>query len=346
MILTRERYLDTITERLSVLVSYVSLKNSLQRFDINHAAEDFYAEFLNLIYGYELENANNVTPDITAIDLVDKTNRLAIQVTSNTSSDKVKDTLRSCQKKEYYKSIDRLIILIITNKKDHKRAYANLPDAGIPFDPNTDIWDCSDIIHDISSLKKSVEQLKSIAEFLETNIALAQSPDKEQGKVFDNISNVNLNMNNEDIINCCPINRGICNQFDRIKREYDDNKVFLNTPCNEEYEDFESQIVQVIKSKKMIPIQIQDSSSITNFCRVCQFIQTCNYGVTDISSEDEGIMLVLGMLYGMNRKCAILRKRNATIPTNLRGKEYIDYANVRELKSKLTKWLNDNTKPE
>ena len=52
-----------------------------------------------------------------AIDLVDPKNRIAVQVTSDNSSTKIKHTIEEFNKNKAYQSYDRLIVLILTQKK-------------------------------------------------------------------------------------------------------------------------------------------------------------------------------------------------------------------------------------
>ena len=90
MILTKDRYRSIIKERISLLRSNVRTENRDLNYGINRAAESFYAEFLNLIYGVNLKNGNTETHDLAAVDLIDEENRISVQVTSDTSSTKVK----------------------------------------------------------------------------------------------------------------------------------------------------------------------------------------------------------------------------------------------------------------
>ena len=46
----REKYLKDITEYLSILSSKVEILNCINLYDINIIAEDFYADFLNLLF--------------------------------------------------------------------------------------------------------------------------------------------------------------------------------------------------------------------------------------------------------------------------------------------------------
>lgn len=115
--MNREIYLNNIANSLALLSRQVSVKNAINLYDINIVVEDFFPGLLNLIYGYELRNINHLEKNAAAIDLYDSKNRLSIQVTSDNSSTKVKHTIKEFIEHKYYKKYDRLIILILTQKK-------------------------------------------------------------------------------------------------------------------------------------------------------------------------------------------------------------------------------------
>ena len=89
----REEYLDTIVEGLSQLSRYIDIKNTQERYDINHAAETIFAGLINRIYGYNLVNGDASEANLPAIDLFDTKNRIAVQVTSDTSLKKIKGSV-------------------------------------------------------------------------------------------------------------------------------------------------------------------------------------------------------------------------------------------------------------
>lgn len=91
--INKEVYLKTIAENLALLSREVSILNAVNLYDINIIAEDFFPGLLNLIYGYELKNANHLEKNAPAIDLIDRKNRIAVQVTSDNSSTKIRHTI-------------------------------------------------------------------------------------------------------------------------------------------------------------------------------------------------------------------------------------------------------------
>lgn len=179
MILVKDYYLNIIRDHLGLLSYCIDKQNGSLRFDINRASENFYADFLNLVYGYELSNGNiKISKNLSVIDLVDEKNQIAVQVTSDNSVRKIRETLKGFKEKTYKGKrfsdvFKRLVILIITEKND--KSYKNLPNIDIRFNPSEDIWDGQDIIDYLDGFGSdpdSLERLRSISEFLKRNIKL------------------------------------------------------------------------------------------------------------------------------------------------------------------------------
>lgn len=160
--MNKEIYLKNIAENLALLSREVSILNAVNLYDINIIAEDFFPGLLNLIYGYELQNANHFEKNAPAIDLIDQKNRIAVQVTSDNSSAKIRHTIEEFNKNQAYNLYDRLVVLILTQKKNYS---TNFDTQGrFSFDKASDIWDVEKLIKDIRKLE--TEQIKSISEYL------------------------------------------------------------------------------------------------------------------------------------------------------------------------------------
>ena len=91
--ISKEFYLKQIVEQFAKLVTQVEILNSISLYDINIMSEDFYAQLLNKVYGYNLINANKLKKNMTAIDLIDDKSQVCFQVTSNNDSEKIKSTI-------------------------------------------------------------------------------------------------------------------------------------------------------------------------------------------------------------------------------------------------------------
>lgn len=160
--MNKEVYLKNIAENLALLSREVSILNAVNLYDINIIAEDFFPGLLNLIYGYELKNANHLEKNAPAIDLIDQKNRIAVQVTSDNSSTKIKHTIEEFNKSRAYHLYDRLVVLILTQKKKYS---SNFDTQGLfSFEKASDIWDVEKLIKDIRELE--TEQIKNISDYL------------------------------------------------------------------------------------------------------------------------------------------------------------------------------------
>ena len=82
-------YIDIISLRLAILSNEVKLKSAVNLLDSNVLSEDVFKTILNTIYGWNLQNANVAEQNIKAIDLVDNTAKIFVQVSSDNSKAKV-----------------------------------------------------------------------------------------------------------------------------------------------------------------------------------------------------------------------------------------------------------------
>ena len=198
---TRENYIDAIKNALSYLKAQVELNNAINKYSINIEAETFYAGFLNVVYGFRLKNGNHTEKNIPSIDLYeecrrDDGQRVAVQVTSNNSAKKVKKTLESFCTYDYQKDYTRLIILMITEKKKYRSAFAFPSDIGILFDQSRDILDVYDLLKAIEQIDDP-DHLRNIYDYLAKElpssiIRLEDTDDREpkENKLYDRLFNI------------------------------------------------------------------------------------------------------------------------------------------------------------
>lgn len=165
-IMNRELYLKNIADSLALLSSQVSVRNAINLYDINIVAESFYSELLNLIEDLNLKNVNTIKKNAPGIDIADEGNKISIQVTSDNTSDKIKHTIAEFLLNKSYEKYNRLIILILTNKKRYSTVFDT--DGKFSFDKNNDIWDVNDLIKKVNALP--IEKLKTINDFLQLEL--------------------------------------------------------------------------------------------------------------------------------------------------------------------------------
>lgn len=158
-----EVYLKNIGEALALLSRQIEIFSCVSFYDTNIIAEDFYAQLLNMIYGYSLQNLNVFKKNAPAIDLADYLNRISYQITSENDSEKIKQTIKKFVEHKQYQSFDQLFILILTKKKKYT---TNFDTGGkFIFTKEEHIIDYTDLMRDLRS--KNVVKLKEINDFLD-----------------------------------------------------------------------------------------------------------------------------------------------------------------------------------
>lgn len=155
---------NQINEYMSIMKYYIEFNNDLGNSDINKQSEDFYCGLLNIIYGLELQNLNELKVNFPAIDLGDKKNRVCYQITATSEITKIKETLNAYRKYQLYKEYDEINILILGNKKKHstKLAYSEF---AFSYDKN--LYEINDLIKDIAKMK--IDKLIRILTYIENN---------------------------------------------------------------------------------------------------------------------------------------------------------------------------------
>lgn len=120
----QQEFLFRISQLLSRFTEQVKILNSNDEFSINIHAENILIDVLNVIFDCSLKNVNYEKKKFYPyIDLRDENKRIAIQVTSTGTIEKIKHTLSGFVKNGLYRDYDTLYIYIITEKqKSYKQS--------------------------------------------------------------------------------------------------------------------------------------------------------------------------------------------------------------------------------
>lgn len=159
----KQEYITTIISLLTRIPPLVEASNKLNLTDVNNFSEDFYAQLLNLVYGYNLKNENQFDPNAVAIDLRDLDNKISVQVTSTSSFTKTTTTVKKFVEHKLFEKYDRLIILNIAKKSKHREK--KIGDNQFSIDTENDIWDVHDVLRNIKYLT-DIDKIKAIRDFL------------------------------------------------------------------------------------------------------------------------------------------------------------------------------------
>lgn len=238
--MNRQKIFNFIEYKLSFLAYRIERRGGLNILDLHLHSENFYLHFLNLLFGWNLQNLNTVQKNSAGIDLVDTANKIIVQVSATATQQKVESALSKDLSK--YKGYNFKFISI---SKDAKRlrtqAFSN--PHNLIFFPATDIFDVQSLLSYIST--KDIDQQREVYEFLKKE--LKSEPDPE--KIESNLTTIIKILSKEDwcqeimSLETIPydIEKKISyNQLEKAKVLIDDYKVHYHR-IDKIYSDFDKQ---------------------------------------------------------------------------------------------------------
>jgi len=95
-------YLKYIEKEFIKIDSEIAIKNSRGHYDINKIVEDTFMHILNVVYDWNLKNANLIFENFPSVDLIDSDKKVVIQVTSTTNTTKVNHTVKKFKELDEY----------------------------------------------------------------------------------------------------------------------------------------------------------------------------------------------------------------------------------------------------
>ena len=163
----RENIFKEIENYLTFIQLKLKNRNSLNLQDINIMAEDFFKDLFNIIFGYNLKNINQSTQNAPSIDLYDDENKIAIQVTSDNSREKINKTIELFINNKLYQKY-KLMFIIINDRLNYQK---NFDTKGLfDFNQKEDIIFIINLLNIIKS--KELNKQKEILEFLQNEISI------------------------------------------------------------------------------------------------------------------------------------------------------------------------------
>jgi DNA-binding NtrC family response regulator len=144
------------------------------------------------------------------------------------------------------------------------------------------------------------------------------------------------------ILRVCPLNLGACSKKEEIIRLYSPRRVFVNVPYTPEYAEYEQIIRHTLEEYGLVPVLSKDYLEPTALlCNVCKLIQTCKYGVTDLSIPGANVLYELGLMHANGVRCTILKERRATLSADIQGLLFLEYSSPQSLAERLSLWIED-----
>ncbi|MCG3693324.1 SMEK domain-containing protein [Aliarcobacter butzleri] len=192
----RKDIIEEIIYALNLIKLNIKSFSKLSLYDLNIYSEDFFCKLLNIINDFNLKNLNIKDKNSVAIDLADLEQSICYQVTSDSSSSKIKNTIQKFEKYKLYHTYKKLFILVINDKKTYRTTFKTNGEYQFK---NNQILDLNDLIEIIKSLDH--EKILNTYEFIKKNIIIFQSLSLKNNKngLRTDISNILLDIKEDAI---------------------------------------------------------------------------------------------------------------------------------------------------
>lgn len=210
--MNRTGYYNYIDEKLHILAHRIATGGKLNMLSLHMHSENFYLHLFNLLYDYKLENLNLFLQNVEAIDLIDHTNKIAIQVSSTNTKLKIESALGKNIVNKYSNYKFKFISIAKDASDLRKNTFIN--PHSISFNPSEDIYDISSVLNKI--LVDDIERQKKIYQFIQ----------KELGNEIDIVK---LDSNLATVINILAKEKwDEANKYDPINSAEIDRKIVYN----------------------------------------------------------------------------------------------------------------------
>lgn len=147
------------------------------------------------------------------------------------------------------------------------------------------------------------------------------------------------------ILRVCPLNLGTCSKKEEIIRLYSPRRVFVNVPDVLEYGEYEKVIRHTLENYDLVPVLPKEHLETADLlCNVCKLIQTCKYGITDISKLETNTLYRLGQMHAIGVHCAILKSHKISGAIDLQGMFILEYTDPESMAECLLHWIEGKMK--
>lgn len=239
--MNRSSYFNYIEEKLNILSFRIKSRGRINILDLNIFSETFFAQLFNYLLGYHLENINRIRQNMEGIDLIDRENKILVQVSSICDKKKIENSLSKDILKEYPGF--RFKFIAISGEADRLKNQSYSNPYQINFSPKDDIYDVKTLLNLV--LDMNIHNQHDLYEFIKEELGGVT----DIIKVDTNIAAIIQILSQEDLsemkdspeINSFQILRKIeFNNLQTVRSTIDDYKVYYGK-LNEKYQEFDRQ---------------------------------------------------------------------------------------------------------
>ncbi len=147
----RKKVFDAISRVLAITRYDIEHHQSINDLSLNIHGENYFRDVLNYVYGLNLQNANFESFNFPSIDLIDKGSKIAYQITTTKSKEKIDNTLEIYNREGYEDYEVRILYLL--EKAQPKASTVTAIQSKYGIDITGRLFDYIDLIRDIEQLE-------------------------------------------------------------------------------------------------------------------------------------------------------------------------------------------------
>lgn len=153
MIDLRQEAFNSISRVLAITRYDIEQRQLINEYGLNIHGENYFRDVFNFTYLKSYENENFNSQNNSCIDLVDKTEKLALQITTTKKKDKIDNTFKALKVTKYKDYSIKIFYLLDKSKpttdtvEEYKKTYG--------IDLNECLFDYTDLIKKIEDLETS-----------------------------------------------------------------------------------------------------------------------------------------------------------------------------------------------
>lgn len=155
MILARKEAFDKISRALAITRYDIEQRQQINDLSLNLHGENFFRDLFNDLYGLNYQNTNFESANAPCIDLLDSHNKIACQITTTRTKEKIEKTLKALSIEEYKECSIQIFYLL--DKAEPQRKTIEELEENYSVDIKKILFDYNDLLKDINDLKE--EQL-------------------------------------------------------------------------------------------------------------------------------------------------------------------------------------------
>lgn len=151
MVDLRQKAFNSISRVLAITRYDIEQRQKVNDLGLNIHAENYFRDVFNFVYEYDFVNDNFENRNSACVDLVDKNRKLAYQITTTRTIEKLENTFKAL-KKEKYKSYTIKIFFLLDKSKPSDKTIAKFQNE-YGIDLNKCLFDYTDLIIKIENLE-------------------------------------------------------------------------------------------------------------------------------------------------------------------------------------------------